>query len=73
MATRIRRPKPNTRPAETAKQALDNVHIIMSARSSGWDRQVTREIIKFVYGDTEAFVREHLGVLEYRAKLAEAS
>jgi hypothetical protein len=59
---------PTTPPAETPAEALANLEVLLRVRNAGWDRIVVRDIIKVVYGSTEAFAKQHRETLAYMAK-----
>lgn len=59
----VRKLAPPTPPAETALEALRNIEALLAVRNAGWDRIVVRDIIRVIYGSTEAFARGHLETL----------
>ena len=63
----VKKPAPDTPPAETPEQALRNVEVLLATRNAGWDRIVVRDIIKVVYGSTEEFAKEHVPLLRHKA------
>lgn len=73
MSVRRRKPSskkaaPDTPPAATATAALANLEALLAVRSAGWDRLAVRDIIRVVYGSTEAFSKAHMETLRRMVK-----
>jgi len=64
----IKKPAPDTPPAQTAEQALSNLEALLEVRNAGWDRIAVRDIIHVVYGSTEVFAKAHITTLRNLAK-----
>jgi hypothetical protein len=63
----IKKPAPDTPPAQTALQAIDNLTVLLEIRNAGWDRIAVRDIIHVAYGSTEEFVKQHMPRLRHMA------
>ena len=64
----VKKPAPDTPPAESPEQALKNLETLLKVRNAGWDRIAVRDIIHVVYGSTESFSKAHIETLKRMAR-----